>query len=627
MQKIPVKIFEQFKNLDQLEAKHVGISSLDNLDFDETKLTVLNLEGNNIRKLEPGYFNNFKNLESLYLNENKISTIGEHTFDNLTSLKVLSLKNNSISNIANSTFKENRKLENLYLDFNKIHTINSKTFEGLENLHELVISNNSIRSISNQSFKDLNNLRILHLGSNNLVVFNQETLEGLNSLTFLNMSDNRIETVDFYHFKATPDLEELFLVNNYIKTISCNKTAEDEEHNSLRSINLDENRLRSLSEDVFAYFVNIEELSIRENQLNSIDKKTFMGLRALQKLTLPNNHIKIRNYEDSQGFFNETKALKVLNLTCNEIMYINVYFFKDLDHLKELILSNNHIIAIHREAFKDLISLENLDLSFNSIVSGYSDWFRNKKSLKVISFAKNDFQCINDMFQEAKSLEQLDLGHNKLRYIDFLWFSKLKNLNTFKLNSNDLFRLKNYNVTSNFKKLENFDLTNNECINEILNSTQHQDLVNIFKNCSGQTSENKMETECLEVTFVVMSMLELILIACLIAIILRYQYRDNYATVVGSAEYYTTNSFGKPSTGYSGNSGPSGKINFTDEAEYCDTIDAIKTDTTVINNSLYSAVNKRESSDSNVIEVDSAHGTMENSNNTPTHSLPGYTTS
>lgn len=80
------------------------------------------------------------------------------TFAGLVHLQKLDLQGNNIDKIDNGAFRTLPKLEVLDMSRNKLRMIHGETFSGLVSLKRLKINDNSIQTVSDGSFEDLRSI-------------------------------------------------------------------------------------------------------------------------------------------------------------------------------------------------------------------------------------------------------------------------------------------------------------------------------------------------------------------------------------------------------------------------------------------------------------------------------------
>ncbi|KAJ8388828.1 hypothetical protein AAFF_G00125840, partial [Aldrovandia affinis] len=149
--------------------KKFSYSPFENL----TQLKDLKLTGQlpyGITLLPNGFFNGLWNLTSLYLGNNRISSLQSNIFDHLTSLEFLSLDNSydGVKQLQPGIFKNQRQLKRLNAENMGIQSLSAEVFGNLTNLQVLMLAKNDIQTVDPALLKDLPKLYYLDLRHNPL---------------------------------------------------------------------------------------------------------------------------------------------------------------------------------------------------------------------------------------------------------------------------------------------------------------------------------------------------------------------------------------------------------------------------------------------------------------------------
>nr|AIO08240.1 variable lymphocyte receptor C [Petromyzon marinus] len=95
LQSLPVGVFDQLKNLNELRLTYNQLKSLPPRVFDSlTQLTLLQLNTNQLQSIPAGAFDKLTNLQTLSLSTNQLQSVPDGTFDSLAQLSDLRLDNN-----------------------------------------------------------------------------------------------------------------------------------------------------------------------------------------------------------------------------------------------------------------------------------------------------------------------------------------------------------------------------------------------------------------------------------------------------------------------------------------------------------------------------------------------------
>jgi Leucine-rich repeat (LRR) protein len=122
----------------------IDVNALTNLG---SSLEELNVESNNLTRLESNTFQSLFKLRKLHLNSNKIQHLARHAFLGLVCLEELNLQDNKLLKIESGTFEPLAQLKQLRLFINQIRSVEVGTFRGLVTLEELYIGKNKVKFI------------------------------------------------------------------------------------------------------------------------------------------------------------------------------------------------------------------------------------------------------------------------------------------------------------------------------------------------------------------------------------------------------------------------------------------------------------------------------------------------
>ncbi|KAG7205514.1 hypothetical protein KM043_007495 [Ampulex compressa] len=195
------------------------------------------------------------NLKRLDASRCNLDRPGLHGFPLLTHAR---LSRNMIRFLPDRIFLKNRHLTHLYLNANGVERLNVSTFEGLVKLQILDLSANGLEQLHPMSFHENIELRVLNLSYNALYSFPNLT----SAATALDVSSNLIDDVNGDCLANLP---------------------------RIRSLNLSDNRLRSLPRGFQSFTLKI--LDLRRNRLVQIRNDSFAELPQLQKLDLSGNRL------------------------------------------------------------------------------------------------------------------------------------------------------------------------------------------------------------------------------------------------------------------------------------------------------------------------------------------------
>lgn len=456
-----------------------------------TGLRQLNLQGNQIRFIQPGLFRDMRDLKVLDLSRNHLSAfalsktdvgpltavesldlssnglftgMSDYFLSQSPSLQSVSLSGNSITRVAQNTFSGCSALTSISLRNNVILEIEDGAFDSLARLTELDLSRNSIACIADFN---LSGLRALNLSRNSLELFQSARSAQPYKLLSLDLSQNKMA-----HFPLLPQnnvLEHLDVSRNRIQ--SANATDGPETRSKavltrLRFLDLSYNQLRSLPESFFYCMLSLKVLKVSNNCIgsfsvtaepvlkslelmdlsyNSLQSLTFgkNTLGSLEQLLLQGNHLATVDHQIFQGLPN----LKHLQLQQNHLEVCGpgheepagCVSFASIPSLKLLNLSENHLRTLPAEAFA-ATPLSSLDLSQNPglevderALSGL------EASLLRLQLRENNISRLNAALSSLRGLKQVDLSSNQLTSLP-VW-SREASIESLNLQHNSLVRL------------------------------------------------------------------------------------------------------------------------------------------------------------------------------------------
>ncbi|XP_057335576.1 toll-like receptor Tollo [Microplitis mediator] len=107
----------------------------------------------------------------IYLDGNNLGDLGSHVFIGKRRLEVLFLNNSKINTLHNRTFNGAPSLRVLHLEDNGLRELRGFEFDQLEQLSELYLDHNAIAMVGNTTFNKMKSLQVLRLDSNRIVDF------------------------------------------------------------------------------------------------------------------------------------------------------------------------------------------------------------------------------------------------------------------------------------------------------------------------------------------------------------------------------------------------------------------------------------------------------------------------
>ncbi|XP_013188195.1 chaoptin isoform X2 [Amyelois transitella] len=466
-----------------------------------SKVFMLQLTGNQIRDLEPQFFQ-ATGLYRLAINSNPLETIHEEAFYGLEkTLWELELREDRLTTVPSRSLKYLQKLRMLDLTGNEITELSGENWSGLENtLQVLLLGDNSIASLPLDAFSGLPMLETLDLHGNHLSMIDGGVFrDGMRRLNRLLLNDNQLSYIPYEELTPLRQLRFLDLSNNVIKQVppvhevngirlSLDSLKLDynlirilhptsfKYFNVLNSTTLDGNPIYSIREDAFRN-AKIKSLSLRDCGLSDLSPAAFAGLEnSLQSLDLSENNLTTL----SKFMLNKLDSLRFLNLRENRV---------DMN-----LLTSNIPAEYAQSGFNNFqYKLFSLDISGTSPMEMSLQDFRRMRSLRVLSLSKlirqsiraedfldfgveiEDLKIIgstilridSSAFQHVRTIKTLDLSENNIEFIDPFAFAELHSLTTLKMANGlaDTVKILPFEPLKALIELQHLDLSNNELKN------------------------------------------------------------------------------------------------------------------------------------------------------------------
>ncbi|KAL6083733.1 hypothetical protein STEG23_029430 [Scotinomys teguina] len=333
---------------------------------------------------------NLKNLESLYLGSNHISSIKLPKDFPTGKLKVLDFQNNAIHHLSKEDMRSLQQATNLSLNLRgngitgiEPGTFNSIVFQSVDfggTLDLLVIfrglQNSTIQSLWLGTFEDIEDEEISSSAFEGLCEMSVENIS-LQKRGFLDISPDT--------FHCFSNLQELDLTATHLKELPSGTVG----LNNLKKLILSANKFDNLCQINAANFPSLTHLYIKGNS-----KRLALGTGCLANLE--NLHLLDLSHDDI-----ETSDCCNLQL-------------KNLSRLQSLNLSYNEPLGLKTEAFQECPQLEVLDLAFTRLpVNPAQSPFQNLNLLKVLNLSYCSLDTSNQhLLNGLPALQHLNLQGN-----------------------------------------------------------------------------------------------------------------------------------------------------------------------------------------------------------------------
>lgn len=271
----------------------------------------------------------------------------------------------------------------------------------------LDLSNNSISEIGYGVFGELQKMEVLILGNNDIAwldpdafrgVYNKDEYFPLKSLRTLDLNNNKLHSLNADVFEHIDELEVLILNNNPLKVIDTHTLTAVASLIQLRILDLSYTQIKDLPE----YFLHTPKyLTVLDLSTNNFDTipKALEETHALETLYFNNNPI--QNLSGT-NIFPKISTLKTLHMSRMPLLEeVHEHALSELQNLNELHLSyNKRLRYIHSDAFMkrdkndELFSpITKLFMEYNNISYLSKHTLNHLGSLKALDLRGNPWSC------------------------------------------------------------------------------------------------------------------------------------------------------------------------------------------------------------------------------------------
>ena len=254
--------------------------------------------------------NNRHNCETFDFSNNNITTIWRSAFGSVNSISVLLLNNNKIRKIEPNSFSAMTNLITLELSGNMLDgtTTDAKQFNFLDKLKRLKMNRNPLHVIKTFTFHFMTFPALVYLELSHCQIRQLEdgAISLLKLLEYLDLSWNKLKTFRRQDLKGLKSLKTLDLSHNYLKVLN-----EMPILGALIDLYLDSNKIYQVSvrKDILNGTDMLEHLYVRNNNIKLFTEDGFpWSLESLEGIYLDGNPIQcdcnmrwVINNEDFQG--------------------------------------------------------------------------------------------------------------------------------------------------------------------------------------------------------------------------------------------------------------------------------------------------------------------------------------
>ncbi|XP_048034143.1 podocan isoform X2 [Megalobrama amblycephala] len=382
---------EHLSHLQQLETLNLQNNRLTTQGLDDEGFHILeklsylylaNNKNNKLEKIPAGAFDNLSHLRELYLQNNFLSNDGmdNETFSHLNSLEYLDLSNNNLTAVPLGL---PRNIVLLHLEKNHIQSITINALTPIRNLEYLLLHNNHLRSrsIHPAAFMGLKRLHTVHMYNNLLERVPRGLPRRAKTLMLLH---NLISEIGRNDLITLYTLTELNLSYNRLTSAKLHRDA-FRKLRILETLDLSGNKLQVLP---LGLPKSLQVLKVKDNQMTEIPEGALLGMSSLREIYLSNNQLKLNSIY--QGAWQELSVLKTLDLSGNMLSHIPPDLPESLEFLH---LQSNRISSVSATAFLNTPNIKGIFLRFNRL------------SVHSVS---------EESFSHLSKLQVLDIGHGNI---------------------------------------------------------------------------------------------------------------------------------------------------------------------------------------------------------------------
>jgi Leucine-rich repeat (LRR) protein len=317
-----------------------GIDFLNGTVFDNiTELQTLEIEDNRLSEIDRDILGKLPKLKQLRLPGNALARELAYPFTN-TELEVLDLSRNQFNRLTDDELMSLPNLIKFDMSGNIISDMQTTPFTGLSSLEELIFSDNVIATLPNYVFAPLTSIRTIKFDRNKITQINNNVFYNLNTLEDLTLADNMLSSLPDTTFSGCTSLSTLDLSNNMFDQVP---TEALRSANNLYFINMDQNIIQNLDAESFARITALEEIKLSHlPSLLSVEEKVFFLLNQLETINMTNNPYL-------------------------SVIHPEAFHSASLGSLKNLYLSNNALKVIEQQWFMDKYALEYAEVYGNQL--------------------------------------------------------------------------------------------------------------------------------------------------------------------------------------------------------------------------------------------------------------------
>ncbi|KAF4357549.1 receptor-like protein EIX2 [Cannabis sativa] len=441
----------------------------------------------NIRGPLPNSFENMRNLEKIYFNENGFEGGIPKSLGNLCTLKELSLCGNNFNTTTLHDILEllctKDSLQVLDLRSNQLSG-SIPTLSNMPYLREFDVSGNSLSGvISEVHFQNLSKLEVLGLSSNSLALKFKSNWVPPFQLTSIHLSfcklgpkfpswlktQVKIRDIRLSHNEINDTIPIWF--NNFISKMEYVDLSHNQFHGSFSLYNVTSiMSYVDLSYNQFHGSFSLYDVAFPIYQLD-LSSNQFSGSISLYNFTSEMRNLNL-SFNQFSGPIPSSLSSHEMYLQNNKLTSLTSFMCKPFlvsspHKIYVLDLSNNMLSGSLPECFGNFSNLAFLNLGNNNLSGLIPKSMGSLQEIRVLQLRHNNFSGNLPSLQKCEQLQVFDVGDNSLEGKIPLWIGQnLKNLIFLSLKSNKFNNCMPSNLC-NLHAIEMLDLSTNSIFGNI----------------------------------------------------------------------------------------------------------------------------------------------------------------
>nr|QNQ79668.1 toll-like receptor [Anadara sativa] len=377
------------------------------------------------------------NITALYFNGNDIHTVNLNATRNITRMRILNMADNKIKNISADAFVNFTALTKLDLSKNSDLDVSDiqNSFQSLKNSRIKYITLNSMgwNHLPDSMFSHLFDTKIkgIDLVFNHLQTLNGSIFSRLKYLSSLDIGVNRLTSVNV---SGLASIINLNIPENLISEIPdfCDSSTGSSLTPKLEDLNLNDNKIRTLTKDSFKCLYKLFQLTLQRNPLQTIKNNFMLPLTSLNTLYLSGIGYVPLDVKLEKHALNSSSLRRLYfeESMLNIGSYNPEYMFMNTPYLEYLILSDTSMpldktsLRLLFEPLKHLLVLRLDNIGLQHMPEKI---FSKMRSLIELSLSRNQIQSWNatKVFGQKLTLSYLYLNKNRISVINETSFPKL----------------------------------------------------------------------------------------------------------------------------------------------------------------------------------------------------------